>query len=181
MNFKLEFKASGKIAIGTDVEIEHGKTVSQVISSKYAIEIEAHIPWKLPWFGLLGLEFEVGGKHYLTGPSAGKPSDSFEVKAFAGFGATVDFAIGEASIQLGAGLIVQREGNQWNIGGLVLLEGELDLRIKISIKVGGELIGLLKPDKKVKYEGEVAINVKLFLISLKKTLVVEGEEDLPLI
>lgn len=191
---KFKFKASVKFFFGRDVkigdELELLEQMPQnviapegylVSGSKFVIEIEVHIPGTPPgWFGHFGLDFETKGKAYITGPKAGKGTGDIEVKAFAGIGVGLNFFLGKASLKLGAGIIIRRKDYEWNFGGLVLLEGELELKCEIVITVTGELIGLLKPGHMLAWEGEVAINVKFFLITLEKTWEVEGEKRLKL-
>ena len=157
--FVFGFKAAGGVFIGHESKTEASNTL--VIGANLDIDIEARFPiTPQPCFVEFGLGFEVENKTYLIGSREGESHDKIEIKAWVAFGAGDDLAsFGKWSAKLGVGLIAKYEDkdSEWVIGGLVLIEGELYLKVpKIGVKLGGELIGILRPGKDlVEYEGEV--------------------------
>jgi hypothetical protein len=178
--FEMKFEAMMQLDIGEEKAVVPGKGIGHdlVIGSKCVFGIEARVYWKEPWFADFGLEFEVGGKAYLAGPNKNDARNAIEIKAFVAVGIGRKILWG----RLGVGFVAKFEDFEWQFGGMVLADLEVDLEV-VVIKVSGELIGIKKHHAGhdlLEYEGEVAINVKVAaFISIELSLAVEGEEEFP--
>jgi hypothetical protein len=136
----------------------------------YGGQFGAGLKIKLPvvgiFFVLFGLELALGAKHLVL---ANELESEVVVKAYVGFGAGIDVGIGSLEISVAVGVVVIYEAPTFKVGGLVLIEGELDIKI-IKIVLKAELLGVIYEDpadparQLVDYGGEVALQIVLFHI-----------------
>ncbi len=169
---KLELKLFYTMGMGLATE-EHTHTWRAMIASKVGAELQAKIPISGIFFLVLGLALEAGVKDLIAD---GKPAErELKLKAMVGVGVGTTIAGCKAEVFLAVGVIFAVTEKGVGVGGLVLLDGEIDLKI-VKVHIEAELQGVIRgtnppdepPDKKAcDYEGEVGVHVEVcFFLSI---------------
>jgi hypothetical protein len=144
--------------------------------AKLGMDFQAKLPIGGIWFIVLGLDWDA---HWVIKP---KPSETLEMKAYAGIGIGGYIGPFKAEAFIAGGIIIKIEfGKSTSVLWLVLLEAEIDLYI-VSVSVNAELQGYVVKDGKADIgiaSGEVAVNICIFLvININASYEHEEEENL---
>jgi hypothetical protein len=163
---KLSFFYTMGVGLGQQ---EHTHAWRALLGTSVGGELEIKIPLSGIFFMVIGLELEVGAKDMIAD---GKPADrELKAKLLVGFGIGGDIGPFEASAYLAIGAIIAVSEDGMAFGGLVLLEGELEISKILTVEITAELQGIFRdtkvpdepPDQKAcDYEGEIAVNIELF-------------------
>jgi hypothetical protein len=182
--FKLELKVAKIIKLSQHVKLqffytmavglgqqEHTHAWRALLGTSVGGELEVKIPLGGAFFMVLGVELEVGVKDMIAD---GLPAErELKAKLLVGFGVGTEIGGFEAEAYLAIGAIIRVDEDGMAFGGLILLEGELEVTWIAKVGVHAELQGIFRdtkppdepPDQKAcDYEGEIAVNIELFLI-----------------
>ncbi|MEO0341748.1 MAG: hypothetical protein AAF242_21405, partial [Bacteroidota bacterium] len=154
----------------------------------FGASVGAGLQGKIPlggiFFMVLGLDLEVGLRAKSSPTSSSSPTTDvgfkyLDIAAYIGVGVGGKIGPFKASAYLAVGVVFVYEDNTAKLGGLVRLEGEIDLKV-VSVNLLAELRGVVykgdDPDTPVvetdvnlcDAKGKVAVNVSiLFVINIK--------------
>ena len=146
----------------------------------FGAELQGRIPLGGIFFLVLGLELEVALRSSASPTTTTSPGfKSLEISAYVGFGVGGSIGPFSASAFLAVGVVFVYEDDTAKLGGLVRLEGEVDLKV-VTVNLKAELQGVIydgdDPDtapvetdvRLCDATGSVAVNVSiLFLINIK--------------
>lgn len=172
---KVELKLSGDSGTESEFDPETG-----VWQATYGTKLGAGLKGKIPiggiFFVVLGCELEAGwissrvrtsSSLDLTQHSGATPNfKSLEITAYVGIGIGGDIGPFEAYAFIAIGIVFVYEDDRAKLGGLVMLEAEVDLKI-VTIGISAELKGVIYKkggDTFCDASGEVAVKVSILII-----------------
>lgn len=173
----LKFKASVGVDSVKDTKIGIWEAF---FGATLGAELQGKLPIGGPFFLLLGLRMEVGLRSSASPTSSSSTPvrfKSLEVVAYVGVGFGGKVGPFSGRLFIAAGVIFVYENDKVKLGGLVRMQGDVDLKIVI-VNIYAELKGLVY---KGDYEGETNINLLeatgfiginvsiLFVINIKAT------------
>lgn len=172
---KIELKFSGSAGVDSESDTETG-----VWEAFFGATVGAGLQGKVPIlsvgaadiFVVLGLELEAGFGSSVSPTSSSSISvgfKSFEITAYVGVGVEGGIGPFKAEAFIAVGIVFVYEDDIAKLGGLVMLEAEVDLKI-VSIGISAELKGVIYKDggdTLCDASGEVAVNVTILFFSIE--------------
>lgn len=171
---KVELKLSGDSGTESEFDPETG-----VWQATYGTKLGAGLKGKIPngiWFIVIGLELEAGWISSRVRPSSSLDQTqhtgatpnfkSLEITAYVGIGVGDEIGPFKAEAFLAVGVVFVYEDDRAKLGGLAMLEAEVDLKI-VTIGISAELKGVIYQKGGVTLcdaSGEVALKVSIVVI-----------------
>jgi hypothetical protein len=169
---KVELKLSGSAGVDSESDTSTGGWTA-FFGATVGAELQGKIPvltvGVADIFVILGLELEasLGSSVSPTAASgAAVGFKSFGITAYIGAGVSGGIGPFKAEAFIAVGVVFVYEEDIAKLGGLVMLEAEVDLKI-VSVSISAELKGVVYKDggdNFIDASGEVAVNVSIFLI-----------------